>query len=397
MNLDSVNTEIKGIFYIGILLFLLFPDVLMAQRETPEGYKVRISEDFEGDSLNGLYWTKGLWGTNNAHLFPNKNAGGGRNRINDNFAGYVVDSNTVITNGNLELHNVKETIEGIDPALTLEFTNAMINTLGKVKFNGSKNAIRIKMRAKFPVGSDVWPSVWLVAQYDWPPEIDVWEYFGQWFQWGKRDLMKLSWIYGSKFNKEGDISWKYMDFDDKFNIDEFHVYEFEWNDKYMISKIDGTEFSRLTRGGTGDYGVPDNLWPDTNSEYSMIVQNGRMSAVVNQNGLNNSKSNVFVIDYIDVYEKEPIHTKTRDLPEAESNINFVYPNPSYNGLLNINKSYLKGRGTIEIYNLSGQLELIFCMEAISGNTLNLSELDKGIYFIRLNSKQNSITQKFLMN
>jgi hypothetical protein len=47
--------------------------------------------------------------------------------------GQVVDSNTILKDGFLELHNVKETIEGTDPQGTFKYTNAMVNTLGKVK------------------------------------------------------------------------------------------------------------------------------------------------------------------------------------------------------------------------------------------------------------------------
>lgn len=379
------------------VLFLLIVSLLFlqsrAQRDIPEGYRVILSDDFNETVLDPDIWTKGLWGAQDAHLFPNKNKGGGRNRINDNFAGYVVDSNAVIANGYLELHNVKETIAGSDPDLTLNFTNAMINTLGKVKFNGSRNPIRIKMRAKFPVGSDVWPSLWLVAQYDWPPEIDVWEYFGQWFVWGSRDLMKLSWIYGSNFNKGGEVSWKYLDFDDAFSIDEFHVYDFEWNDQYMISKIDGTEFSRLTRGGSGEYGIPDDLWPDTISEYSIVVQNGRMMAVVDQKGLANSKSNVFIIDYIDVYEKVETPADIDDMNSGQKLKYMLSPNPSKDGVFHINTHDLKVQKTIDVYNMLGQRELVIDGGLLQNNTVNLSVLGKGMYLVKLYYDNHTCVQK----
>jgi beta-glucanase (GH16 family) len=392
------NSETMSISRIAILMMVIVNSSLVsqlnAQRPVPEGFIVILSDDFD-DELNADYWTKGLWGANDAHLFPNYNNGGGFNRINANFAGYVLDSNTVINDGYLELHNVKETINGTDPNLTLDFTNAMINTLGKVTFNGSVNEIRIKMRAKFPTGSDVWPSVWMVAQYDWPPEIDVFEYFGQWFQWGNTDLMKLSWIYGQNFNKEGEISWKYLNFDSHFNADEFNVYEFIWSDSFMQTSVNGEVYSTLTRGAPGEYGIPDDIYPDGSSDYSLIVQNGRMSAVVEQYGLANSQSNVFVIDYIDIYEKDPNYTSLE-----QENVNDEYfsiaPNPITEDSFTVFFNQEINKGTIQIYNLKGQLLKSCNLNGTYQLSLDVPDFEHGIYFVKVSCNGRTYVQKVLV-
>lgn len=290
----------------SILLLLLFlPIQLIGQRTPPEGYTTILSDDFNGTTLNSTYWTKGLYGANGTQLFPSPTTGGA-NKLNDNYAGYILDKNTVVNNGILELHNIKETVEGTDPAGTFDFSNGWINGLGKIKFNGNNNSIIIKIRMKLPTPQqdDVWPAVWLVEQNDWPGEIDVWEYFGSPFNpdpgWDADDRMVLRYIYGSNFNQRGTVKKEERFFDQQFDVTQFQTYEFEWTDNVMISRIGGAEIGRITKG----IDVPDNEWPSTNEEWSLVINNGRMNTTVKGFGLNYCTSNVFEIDWIDVYEAD---------------------------------------------------------------------------------------------
>ena len=109
---------------------------------------------------------------------------GGRHLLNDNYAGYITDQNTFVENGQLFLQNKKETIQGVDPVGTFEYTTGWINSLQKINFNGTQKGIYIDIRCKFPTGDKVWPAIWLIddsPNRTWPPEIDIWEYFGKFF------------------------------------------------------------------------------------------------------------------------------------------------------------------------------------------------------------------------
>ncbi len=69
----------------------------------------------------------------------------------------------------------------------------------------------------------------------------------------------------------------------------------------------------------------------------------------------------------------------------------VYPNPS-SGIVNINLNDLGKSASLRIYNITGQL--VKRVNNIASHTrLNLSDLTKGSYFIRVNDGTNFVTQK----
>tara|TARA_Y100000385_G_scaffold192884_1_gene199489 strand:+ start:1131 stop:1370 length:240 start_codon:yes stop_codon:yes gene_type:complete len=66
---------------------------------------------------------------------------GGENLLNDNYAGYILDENTYVENGYLFLQNRKETVLGIDPVGTFDYTTGWINSLHKININGTQKGI----------------------------------------------------------------------------------------------------------------------------------------------------------------------------------------------------------------------------------------------------------------
>ena len=65
----------------------------------------------------------------------------------------------------------------------------------------------------------------------------------------------------------------------------------------------------------------------------------------------------------------------------------VYPNPAHDKLF-VNAANIQ---SVELYNISGQL-----MISSTENEINVSELESGIYFVRVNSGANVFTERVII-
>ena len=262
----------------------------------PEGYELLLRDEFE--SFNSYHWSKGL--TNDIddqiRMIWNQHTGG-RHLLNDNYAGYITDQNTFVENGQLILQNKKETIQGVDPVGTFEYTTGWINSLQKINFNGTQKGIYIDIRCKFPIGDKVWPAIWLIddsPNRTWPPEIDIWEYFGKFFNTNQLDRMYMRYIYGTWNNKEDHSSF----------IENFHHYYdassqwrnygFNWTDSTMRWYIDQNLVHVKTRGTD----IPTADWPD--KPMCFVINNGLLNVVDEGN---TTFPNSLILDYIRVFEE----------------------------------------------------------------------------------------------
>jgi beta-glucanase (GH16 family) len=264
------------------------------RRSTPEGYCALYRDDFV--YFNENTWSRGLEddtpGSDKALIWNPQT--GGAHLLNDNYAGYITDEDAYIDSGALHLRNQARSFQGDDPAGTFDYTSGWVNSLGKLKFNGTHRAVFIELQAKFPVGYDVWPAIWLVTDARrWPPEIDIWEYFGKFFTVdAKVDMMALRYIYGHWQDKE-DLSKELVGFDAQYDISEWHRYGWEWTDSHMRWFVDGKLIHTFTRGDE----IPHEEWPD--EDFSLVMNNGVMR--VNA-GAGAVYPNHLVIDYIDIWQ-----------------------------------------------------------------------------------------------
>ena len=155
----------------------------------PQNYSMIKEDNFS--SFNTENWSKGLTHDSDPTIRMKwNNNPGGENLLNDNYAGYLMDNNVYVKNGMLYLENKKESISGTDPVGEFNYSTGWINSLQKINFNGTENGIYIELKVKFPKGDKVWPAIWLIDDSEnrvWPPEIDIWEYFGQFFRTNRKD------------------------------------------------------------------------------------------------------------------------------------------------------------------------------------------------------------------
>ena len=261
----------------------------------PDGYQLLVRDEFE--SFNSMHWSKGLKNDvdEQIRMMWNQHTGG-ENLLNDNYAGYILDENTYVENGYLFLQNRKETVQGIDPVGTFDYTTGWINSLHKITFNGTQKGIYLEVKAKFPIGDKVWPAIWLIDDSEnrtWPPEIDIWEYFGKFFNTNRKDEMYMRYIYGTWNNKE-DHSSVIEDFQTIYNAsNQWHIYGFYWTDSTMNWYID----QDLVHTKTNGVEVPSDDWPD--KPMCLVINNGLLNVVDEGNTI---FPNTLLLDYVRIFE-----------------------------------------------------------------------------------------------
>ena len=194
------------------------------------------------------------------------------------------------------LQNRKETVQGTDPIGTFEYTTGWINSLHKINFNGTQKGIYLEVKAKFPTGDNVCPAIWLIDDSEnrsWPPEIDIWEYFGKFFNTNRSDEMYMRYIYGTWNNKE-DHSSVIEDFQSIYNASsQWHIYGFNWTDSTMKWYID----QNLVHTKTNGIEIPSIDWPD--KPMCLVINNGLLNVVDEGNTI---FPNTLLLDYIRLFE-----------------------------------------------------------------------------------------------
>ncbi len=125
-----------------------------------DGYNLLWNDEFDGNSVNGTYWTfetgtgNGGWGNNELQYYTEQNA--------------TVENETLIIEARKE------------PVGSSQYTSARMVTKNKVSFTYG----RVDIRALLPHGKGMWPALWMLGEnftsVGWPAcgEIDIMEMVG---------------------------------------------------------------------------------------------------------------------------------------------------------------------------------------------------------------------------
>ncbi|WP_224332695.1 glycoside hydrolase family 16 protein [Haloprofundus halobius] len=174
-----------------------------------------VFEDwFEGDSLDRSKWmTKFPWDTRT-----------------HNFDAYAADENAYVEDGKLVL------LAEDKPREEMSYTTGVVAAdwiFGPGYFEGV-----MKVPPRFP-GS--WPAFWLTSASVWPPEVDIFEFFGD------DPKAYMSYHYNGEDNE---IERVYDSYDGGDYSDGFHEFSVDWDPpERIVWYIDGEERFRYT----GDY------------------------------------------------------------------------------------------------------------------------------------------------
>lgn len=248
-----------------------------------------FQDEFSGSSIDTSKWNVGV--------LPFAGYDGSQHYHNLQYASYIVPQDSFVKDGTLNLttNNIPVTNPDVPAIGTIPYTAGMINSKGKFSVTGGY----FEICAKFPAGKGMWPAFWLAAQDgDWPPEIDVAEWFGglealqigQPWATGPPPLWQTA---GSRWLS----TWKYSN----AATTGYHDYAVWWSpgspgtvryyiDGQMVHEIDGT---------TSD------LIPDT--PMYMILNSG-VWASATRGGPPDATTvfpNSFGVDYVRVYNKPP--------------------------------------------------------------------------------------------
>ena len=253
----------------------------------PSGFDLIWRDDF--DFFDDSIWTVGLEDTATGDRVP---AQGGRFLLNNRYSGYITEEDSYVEDGALYLLNQKRDIVGTDPPGEFSFTSGWVMSMHKRFVNGTQDPVYIEFRAKFPTGDKVWPALWLIPEaIVWPPEIDMWEYFGQFFTF-TRDEMYMRYIHGH-WTSPAHYDVRIGNFHRDYNNEIWHIYGFEWSDDRMLWSIDGEIVHILERGRF----VSDEDWPD--QDMYIVMNNGVITVVPDENTI---WPNALIIDYVAIYD-----------------------------------------------------------------------------------------------
>jgi len=202
---------------------LLFLGLAVRGAETPPGWKLVWSDEFDGNSLDLSKWEFEV----NAH-------GGGNNELQ-----YYTTNNARVANGFLVIEARKEHYTG--PGGTREYTSARIRTRGK----GDWQYGRFDIRAKLPQGKGIWPAIWML-----PTD----QRYGGWPHSGEIDIMELlgqepNKVYGT-LHYSGPQGHRYKGTNFVLRTgtfaNDFHLFGFEWEPSAVRWYVDGALYQTQT-------------------------------------------------------------------------------------------------------------------------------------------------------
>ncbi len=205
---------------------LVIPSGGYQSPESYDGYTLKWSDEFDGESLNLADWTFEV-----GDGCPN-NCGWGNNELQ-----YYREDNTSIVDGKLVITAKDQKFGDHD------YTSSRIVTKGKQQFKFG----RIDIRAALPKGQGIWPALWMLGSnidaVGWPAcgEIDIMELTGD---LPNRILGTIH--YGANLSQhQYNSGTKYLDGQETFQ-DEFHVFSINWENNLIEFLLDGEVYYTIT-------------------------------------------------------------------------------------------------------------------------------------------------------
>ena len=287
--------------------------------------------------------------------------------------------NSFIEDGFLNIVAIKE--QFTDQGETKDYTSARLNS--KFAFTYG----RVDVRAKLPFGDGTWPAIWTLGknineagaywetqgfgQVSWPAcgELDIMEH-------GLHAVNEVSVAIHNPSSFGATIYTATKMLNDVAN--DFHVYSMNWSPDEVAFMVDDEVIYRYNPADKNP-----NTWPFAADQYLILnIAMGGISGTIDPNFV---QSNM-VIDYVRVYQNAQLSTEEFNLVKAE-----LYPNPA-NGQVNIKSDLNIDR--VEVHNSIGQLVL---SKVNVKDSLNISQLSKGIYILTLYSGDQRSILRFIKN
>lgn len=284
------------------LFLLLLCTAGVAKADDASQWKLVWSDEFQGNSLDTSKWTcdqgNGLYIASTGQMVW----GWGNNEL-EYYSGRP--DNVYVRDGMLHIRAVREEFGHC------HYTSAKLITQGHF----SKLYGRIEFKAKLPVGKGMWPALWMLPEDNaygtWPAsgEIDIVESRGQ------EPTKVLGTLHFGSIGRGHDWVEDDFTFPPGQTINEFHVYDLDWEPGVMRYSVDGKLYatkhwwwSSSTPNVGGRHNRPSdslvNAWPAPYDKPFYII----MNLAIGGNFLGNpDSSTVFpqemLVKYVRVYDK----------------------------------------------------------------------------------------------
>jgi len=329
--------------------------------------KLVWSDEFDGYGLvNGVNW------------FHQTQLPNGISWYNSELQHYTNSAtNSFRKNGILNIVAKRETFT--DQGQTKQFTSARLNSKFAFKYG------RVEVRAKLPTGAGTWPAIWMLGKniiepgaywtsnygtINWPAcgEIDIMEH------WGSNQNVISSAVH-HPVNGNLSVGEYIVNAQNKPNVsNEFNIYGLEWDEQSITFSVNG--INHLTYNPI----IKDKYtWPFDAEQYLLL--NIAIEPRVNSSFVQSTME----IDYVRVYQQNVLNIANQtNTPKYN-----LYPNPT-NGSVFI-ETTLTSPSVFMLMDISGKL---IKQESFVGNVkVALEDLNAGVYFIKINTANNSVNYK----
>lgn len=287
--------------------------------------------------------------------------------------------NSFVESGFLNIVAIKENFT--DQGETKQYTSARLNS--KFAFTYG----RVDVRAKLPEGDGTWPAIWTLGKNineagaywqtqgfgttGWPAcgEIDIMEH-------GLGPVNHVSSALHTPSSFGNTINYQSYILNDVAN--DFHVYSMNWSPNQITFLIDGVGFY------TYNPAVKDaNTWPFDEDQYLLLnIAMGGVAGAIDPAFIQSE----MVVDYVRVYQNSPL--SINDLNRDEI---IVYPNPARE-MINIKTD--SDIENLQLYNSLGQLVID---QNTKTKTIDISQLQNGVYILKIKSENRTVTERILVN
>jgi len=333
--------------------------------------------------FNKLVWSDEFDGygfVNSANWFHQTQLPNGLSWYNSELQHYTNSaSNSFRKNGILNIIAKRENFT--DQGQTKQFTSARLNSKFAFKYG------RVEVRAKLPTGAGTWPAIWMLGKniiepgaywtnnygtINWPAcgEIDIMEH------WGSNQNVISSAVH-HPINGNLSVGEYITNAQNKPNVsNEFNIYGLEWDEQSITFSVNGINHLTYNPIIKNQY-----TWPFDAEQYLLL------NIAIEPRVSSNFVQSTMEIDYVRVYQKNVLNIAN----QSNTPIFNLYPNPT-NGSVFI-ESTLTSSSVFILMDVNGKL---IKQDSFVGNVkLSLEELNAGVYFIKINTADNSFNYKVI--
>lgn len=282
--------------------------------------------------------------------------------------------NSFLSNGALSIVAKRETYT--NQGQTRQFTSARLNSKFAFQYG------RVEVRAKLPTGVGTWPAIWMLGKnviepgsywtstngtVSWPAcgEVDIMEHWGS-----NQNYVQSAMHTPSSFGNTTNLGGQTV----STVSSQFHIYALEWSAERMIFSVDNVVhyiYNPAVKNAS--------TWPFDASQY--ILLNIAIEPIISASFTQSTME----VDYVRVYQQSPLATPN----QVPVNNVVVYPNPVTDYVtIQITEELLGAHA--KMYSILGQELNSFILNK-QQNTIDVSDYQKGIYLVRIETESGTKT------